>query len=161
MLESLSDAAIPYAARVVGAELIKDSRRSWTTRLAKYAEVLPPAYRTADIVSHLQWSDATLVPSRWEGAPLVVREAQYVGSVPIAADVGAVSEQITPGLDGLIAFGKNDQDIVRRFVEHVRLLTDARRRQELVDGCIATADACDWERAFKPFISWAMAERRG
>lgn len=160
VLESLSDAAIPYTARVVGAELIKDSRRAWTTRLAKYAEVLPPVYRTANIVSHLQWSDATLVPSRWEGAPLVVREAQYVGSIPIAADVGAVSEQITSGLDGLIAFGATDQDIVKSFVEHVRMLSNSERRQGLVDGCITTADVCDWEHAFGPFISWATAEPR-
>ncbi|MFC7539219.1 glycosyltransferase family 4 protein [Siccirubricoccus deserti] len=69
VLQRLAEAGVPYTARIVGGELIKDGQDNWASRLAKYAEVLPPVFSANDVVKHLHWSDATLLPSRWEGRP--------------------------------------------------------------------------------------------
>ena len=53
------------------------------------------------------WRDhhALILPSRAEGAPLVVHEAMACGRVPIVADVGGAAEVVDDGVTGFVAEG--------------------------------------------------------
>ena len=52
--------------------------------------------------------DAMLLPSRYEGKPMVVTEGFIMGLVPIVARYTSAGEQIQNGVDGLI-FENNDE----------------------------------------------------
>ena len=45
------------------------------------------------------------MPSRGEGLPLTIFEAQREGVIPVATDVGAVSEAIEDGVNGFLISG--------------------------------------------------------
>jgi glycosyltransferase involved in cell wall biosynthesis len=64
--------------------------------------VEPPVYDRAAVMERLLWADAVVLLSRWEGSPLLILEAQCLGTVPIATDTGAVSEMIDDGVDGFL-----------------------------------------------------------
>ena len=46
--------------------------------------------------------DYFLLPSRYEGKPMAVTEAQMLGLVPIVCNYSSASEQINNGSDGII-----------------------------------------------------------
>lgn len=150
----LSERGIVYEARVVGSELLRDGGVDWTTRLSAYAEIHPPAYRTAEILKHLSWADALLLTSRWEGAPLVIPEAQSTGCVPIATCVGAVEEQIVDAYDGLLIFAKSDQEVVSGMVEAVIRLQDFDVLRYMSTSSFKTADVNSWQHNFEQLLEW-------
>lgn len=51
-----------------------------------------------------------LLPSRYEGKPMAVTEAQMLGLVPVVCNYSSANEQINDGVDGLIA-NNDDEDI--------------------------------------------------
>lgn len=57
--------------------------------------------------------DVFLLPSRYEGKPMAVTEAQMLGLVPVVCNYSSASEQIEDGVDGLIA--KSDEDIYAKI----------------------------------------------
>jgi glycosyltransferase involved in cell wall biosynthesis len=91
------------------------------------------------IIGHL---DALVVPSRFEGTPLVVWEAANAGVPVVATRVGGIPEQLRDGVEALLVEPEDDvglADAVCRLVTGRRLavrLTDAARRR-----CRAVADA--------------------
>ena len=62
----------------------------------------PPATTPAELDALYAWADAVLLPSRFEGVPLIVLEAQRFGCAVVATDVGATSEVIEDGVDGFL-----------------------------------------------------------
>ncbi len=59
-------------------------------------------------------ADFFLLPSRYEGKPMAVTEAQMLGLVPIVCEYSSAREQIRDGVDGIIA-ENNDADIVNKL----------------------------------------------
>lgn len=59
---------------------------------------------------YLTKADAFLLPSRNEGKPIVVTEAQILGLVPVVTRYTSASEQIENGVDGLI-FENTDEGL--------------------------------------------------
>jgi glycosyltransferase involved in cell wall biosynthesis len=55
-----------------------------------------------DARSYLRRFDAFVLPSRFEGFPLVILEAMLAGVPVIATDVGSVSESVTDGDTGIL-----------------------------------------------------------
>jgi glycosyltransferase involved in cell wall biosynthesis len=62
----------------------------------------PPVFESEAIASLLGWADVMVLLSDYEGLPLSVLEAQRLGVVVIATDVGALSEVIINGRNGFL-----------------------------------------------------------
>ncbi|MHA3914954.1 glycosyltransferase [Halovulum sp. GXIMD14793] len=62
----------------------------------------PAAYDRPELEAAYDRIDVLLMPSRNEGLPLTILEAQRAGVVPICTDVGAVSEAIDHGTSGFV-----------------------------------------------------------
>lgn len=72
--------------------------------------------------------DIFILPSRWEGLPLVLLEAGLSGLPVIASNIGGVDEVINDGVNGLlVAFG--DKENLSRQIKI--LVNDSSKRQEL------------------------------
>lgn len=67
--------------------------------------------------------DILLMPSRIEGLPLTIFEAQRAGVVPVCTAVGAVSEAIEDGLTGYLV---DPQNPVEQMIEILDMLDDDR-----------------------------------
>lgn len=63
---------------------------------------LPPARGAASVAHHCRESDALLLPSRGEGLPLAVLEAQACGLPVIASDCSAFPECVENGRNGTL-----------------------------------------------------------
>ncbi len=67
-----------------------------------WLDVKPPALDPVEISAFLAGIDVLVLPSRNEGLPLTILEAQRAGVVTLASDVGAVSEAIIDGETGVL-----------------------------------------------------------
>ncbi|WEK03636.1 MAG: glycosyltransferase [Candidatus Devosia phytovorans] len=146
--------------RIVGRDVLDaDAGISWQARFKETgAPVLPPLYAAADLTKAFAWADVVLLPSRWEGAPLTILEAQRLGCVPIATDVGAVNELIEHGKDGLVIPHENDGGVIDGFTQSLMAL--AKDRDELTrlsDGAAVRAASLDWDISAQPLYA-ALAE---
>ena len=117
--------------------------------------VEPPAESAAELDALYAWADILLLPSRFEGVPLTILEAQRLGCVPIATDVGAVSEIITHGQDGWLLGNGGDADVAAAAIEALRAL-DADRG--MLGGMSRQASArlatARWEDTMEDFMRW-------
>ena len=100
----------------------------------------PPALTATALDALYGWADVVLLPSRFEGVPLTVLEAQRLGCVVVATDVGAVAEIVADGVDGLL-------------VPH-RLPEPA-----IIDGLVAALGRLDRDRGVRAAIGAAAAAR--
>lgn len=152
----LRSAGVPFEALAIGGEILADSTVSWSDRLRELGvEVRPPVFSSNDLINALGWADVLVMPSRWEGAPLMITEAQQLGCVPIATAVGAVGELIANGRDGLLVNATTDAEVVgelARLVEGVAY--DRSRLEPIVEGCLRTAAQRSWPASFAEFIGW-------
>jgi glycosyltransferase involved in cell wall biosynthesis len=98
--------------RVVGKEIISDTQ---TRELDDVIE--PPKFDSKSILECYEWADVLLLPSKYEGLPLVIKEAQLMGVCVIATDVGAVSEAIDNGLTGYVY---PEQEYVLNSIEFLK-----------------------------------------
>ncbi|MDA4634304.1 glycosyltransferase, partial [Escherichia coli] len=82
----LRERGIAFEAQAIGGEILSDDpSSSWMARLKDAGvRVSPPVFSGKDIAAQLAWADVLLMPSRWEGAPLMIAEAQQLGCVPVA-----------------------------------------------------------------------------
>ena len=62
----------------------------------------PPTRNPEELTEHLAWADVLVMPSYFEGVPLMLLEALRVGVVPVATRVGAVQEVIEHGRTGYL-----------------------------------------------------------
>lgn len=86
--------------RIIGQTVVKEE----TARLpSEIAEVLePPIYRPSALAKAYAWADVVVLLSRFEGLPLTVLEAMRSGAVVTATDVGATSEVVRDGENGIL-----------------------------------------------------------
>ena len=81
-----------------------------------------------DIPELLRLFDVYVLPSLWEGLPMVLLEAMAAKCPIVATDVGGVSTVITSGGTGLLVKPKNIQELSRAVI---RLLSDQQLKNEL------------------------------
>ena len=66
--------------------------------------IAPGSVSRAQVQAGLERAAVVVVPSRWpENDPYAVTEAQAAATVVLASDIGGIPEQITHGVDGLLA----------------------------------------------------------
>ena len=99
-----------------------------------------------DIPSILRAADLFLMPSRMEGLPVALLEAQAAGLACVASSVGAVEEVISDGVNGLVVPA---EDAAALAAAWGRLLDDV----DLRERCAAAAA----ERAANEFTGARMA----
>jgi glycosyltransferase involved in cell wall biosynthesis len=112
--------------------------------------------RRGDVADLLAAADLVVLPSRWEGSPLVLQEAMALGRPVVATDVGGVASlagdgaQLVPG---------DDADALAAAM--AALLADPRERSEL--GLRAETVAATWpdERASAATIDRLYRELLG
>jgi glycosyltransferase involved in cell wall biosynthesis len=81
------------------------SRRSWLEQQALSLRLAPRVQfvgQVEDVGSLLAAADAVLLPSRWEGLPLVLLEAMARGRPIVATAVGGVPDVIQDGVNGTL-----------------------------------------------------------
>lgn len=142
--------------RVIGASVVGEGREDWTTPALAALGVRPePAiYDRAVLAERLSWADALLLPSRWEGSPLIVLEAQSLGAVPVATEVGAVDEMIVHGEDGWLVAGADDAALIAAMAEALRMLArDPALRARLSRNAMAARRGLTWERNAAPLVA--------
>jgi glycosyltransferase involved in cell wall biosynthesis len=156
-LAELRASNVPFDARAIGGEILADSSVSWSERLKDLGvDVRPPVFASKDLIKALGWADILVMPSRWEGAPLMIAEAQQLGCVPIATAVGAVDELISDGEDGILINAASDPQVVREMARIIEEVARNRSRlAPLMEGCIRTAARGSWASSFSDFISWS------
>lgn len=64
--------------------------------------VRPAVQTEAELANAYSWADVIILPSRYEGVPLTILEAQAHGVVPIVTCVGAVDEIVLDGVSGFV-----------------------------------------------------------
>jgi len=154
----LKEQGIVFEAQAIGGEILSDDpSASWMTRLKDAGvKVSPPVFDGRDIANHLAWADVLLMPSRWEGAPLMIAEAQQLGCVPVATAVGAVDELINHGRDGILIRNGNDAQIVADMTRILTILAQDREAlMRTAEGALASAAHRTWGAAFSEFTDWA------
>ena len=158
-LQNLHEDGAAVEFRLVGAALIDREGASWAPTLASLPVSLePPMFDSKDLTEAYLWADALLLPSRWEGAPLVIPECQQLGAIPLATRVGAVAELIDDGVDGFLIDDVNDAAVVyglRRAI--MQLVEDDDLRRRMAGAAMARAQGNHWSTNFREIVAWLTA----
>jgi glycosyltransferase involved in cell wall biosynthesis len=120
---SLSEEPDRYEVAIVGSAIVDDTSLSALQELGPIRR--PPVYEREDVAELLGWADVLILPSRYEGLPLTILEAQAFGAIPIATNVGAVEEAILDRVDGYLV----DEDAA--VEQTVSIIKDLEARRDL------------------------------
>lgn len=99
---------LPIEFSITGGAVLGADGLEVPDRIARH----PAAFSREELAEAFARIDVLLMPSRGEGLPLTIFEAQREGVIPVATDVGAVSEAIEDGVDGFLVSGG---DVVDRM----------------------------------------------
>jgi glycosyltransferase involved in cell wall biosynthesis len=148
MLAATRGAGVAW--RVVGREVLGDG-----TRPLLEVAVEPPVQDPAALDALYAWADLLVLPSRFEGVPLVILEAQRMGCAVAATEVGAVAEIVADGEDGvLVPAGLPEEAIVARFIDTIRHLAADRAALRAMGAAAASrVAALDWETSMQDFLA--------
>ena len=124
------------------------------TVLAEDAPVLAPEIEAViesplsdpeELAAAYTWADVVILMSRYEGLPLTILEAMRAGAVPIATDVGAVSEVIIDGKNGILL--GTDAAVEEAVAALERLSVDRDLLLRISEAAFADRAGYDWEAA--------------
>ena len=121
-------------------------------------EIEPPA-DPATLDALLAWADVLILPSRFEGSPLTIPEAQRLGCVPLVTGTGAVAEMIVDGVDGFVIparpSGRDDPAVVTAFADRLAALDADRARLRALSAAAAARAAAlpGWGARMAPLLA--------
>ena len=147
---------LPVELRIVGSSIVDESGIDWATKFRALGVALEaPIYATEGLTEAYLWADVLLLPSRWEGAPLVIPECQQLGCIPLCTEVGAVAELIEHDRDGLLVASMDDAVTAERMAGAVqRLVEDDASRIRIAAAAIRRGETNRWESNFAPLLAW-------
>lgn len=159
LIVALRNKVVPVDIRIIGSTLL-DAEENWVARFSSIGlEVEDPIYETKDLQDAYIWADVLLLPSRWEGAPLVIPECQQTGCIPIAMKVGAVEELIKDGVDGILIPNRGEHRIITEYCAWIDALIDNDKlRMELSEKAFGRGAASTWDHNYDPFLTWLQKE---
>lgn len=136
--------------RVVGREVLGDGARPLLE-----VPVEPPVQDPAALDALYAWADLLVLPSRFEGVPLVILEAQRLGCAVAATAVGAVAESVTDGADGVLLPGDLPEEaLIDRFIATIRRLAADRAALRAMGAAAAARVAgLDWETGMQDLLA--------
>lgn len=114
------------------------------------SRVEPPVYGAKGLTELLSWADVLVLLSDYEGVPLSILEAQRLGVVVIATNVGAVSEVIDSERNGILVDPKHTVDETLKWLK--RLAEDDAVRARIA---LAASDVPNWWETTGALIEWA------
>lgn len=135
--------------RVVGRAVLADAAQP---ELGLPVE--PPVFEPDALDALYAWADVLVLPSRFEGVPLVVLEAQRMGCAVIATDVGAVPEVIRHEEDGfLVPHRQAEEAIVAGFTDILaRLSADRALLADIATAAAARQAEGGWPVRMQEFL---------
>ena len=132
---------LPIEWRLVGGQVVVGEQGPQTTLVIE-----PPVYDRAAMIERLLWADVVVLLSRWEGSPLLILEAQCLGTIPIATKTGAVEEMINHGEDGFLLPNGDIHILVAEAINILESLAECpASRAALGYAAIARSQAVNWE----------------
>lgn len=113
VFQRLRVGGVPFEARLVGKAVLEQSQDHSFDDVT----VVPPSYEIEVMREHFRWADVLVLPSRWEGLPLVMMDALIFGLLVITTDVGGIPEYVVDGRECvLVSNDAGDEHVVERFV---------------------------------------------
>ena len=73
-----------------------------------------------------------IMPSVYEGFPMVIMESMAHGVIPITTDVGGINEHIMNGENGILISDGNEEKIVFDFINAIELLIIDNKKMEIM-----------------------------
>jgi glycosyltransferase involved in cell wall biosynthesis len=160
IVKAVNAKALPVEWRFVGASVLPGGQAD--SELALIEPYRHPPTRSADeLTDHLAWADVLLMPSYYEGVPLMLLEALRVGVVPIATRVGAVHEILEHDRDGFLVESGSLVTTVGGTLQCVqRLAADRSLLLTMANSARQSAQAHDWSNAARALTA-CMDRLRG
>lgn len=113
--------------RVVGGSVLAESGSGPDLRAIEPVRK-PPTRSPDELTEHLAWADVLVMPSYFEGVPLMMLEAMRVGVVPVATRVGAVHEIVDDSRTGFLVESGSLHDVIGQMLRHLATLAGDRGR---------------------------------
>lgn len=134
--------------RVIGKAIVGDDMSAGLEALSINVE--EPLYESKDIQAVFDWADIMVLPSRFEGLPLVIIDAMSCGVPVVSTNVGAISEIIEHEKTGFLLeendFVSQAGDILSSFDANNKLL------QNIARNALEAARNFSWEERSKKFV---------
>jgi len=123
----------------IGGEHIDPAYSETLRKTLKQQPLLPVQLRppSGDIPSVLQAADLFIMPSRMEGLPVALLEAQAAGLACVATSVGAIGEVIEDGVNGLLVPPDSPAALCAALS---RLVNDTKLRKQLASNATEAAE---------------------
>ena len=152
IITRLRRSAVSIDWRVVGKVVVEGDAD--VAKLSELVELQPPVYTVDERTALFAWADVVLLPSRFEGLPLTVLEAQRCGIVPLVAQAGAVTEAVHHDVDGLVV---SQEDCVAEMVAALEKLASDRQMLARLSKRAAEKKR-SWEESTAPLVERIEAE---
>lgn len=138
--------------RIVGKAVIDSASNS---SIVGGIAIEPAVFNGAEIAERLAWADVVVLPSRYEGLPLLIHDAMSFGAVIIAADVGAVGESVVHGDTGYLVSPDGLEE------ETLAVLRMLQGRPPILaamgERASAFARSSSWIKNVQPLVNWLDA----
>ena len=147
IIETLRERGVKFELRLVGRALLESDDIPRGDGIT----LLPPSFDPDEMAAHFSWADCLLLPSRWEGFPLVMLDAMAFGLLVVTSDVGGTPEYVTDGNECVLVEDKlGDDHVIARFLEALTAFDrepsafdDIRRRGQQFSATLTWPDLAD------------------
>jgi glycosyltransferase involved in cell wall biosynthesis len=117
IFDGLRSAGVPFEARLVGKAVLEQGDDYDHPDI----RVVPPSYDVEVMREHFGWADVLVLPSRWEGLPLVMLDAMVFGVAVVTTDVGGIPEYVSDRVHAVVVSDQaGDAHVVGRFIDTLR-----------------------------------------